>query len=198
MYDFLLGDNFDTQLNVGGGGENSRLTNYAAFMLGIVLPDSYSQSLANNYKWHSKVLNFHHENFQHPSNESSSDDTSNAMRDENGPHVVSDNSTKENTYFSKNVIRLFYLSYIIWFLNYKQESLHQKTCQTQTNSHECTANSFDMTEQVSLNFTLCCTSKKNDECIYSCPGKFIYLHINSYFHSSTKNYIQKYRNFDLL
>ena len=113
MYDFLLGDNFDTQLNVGGGGENSRLTNYAAFMLGIVLPDSYSQSLANNYKWHSKVLNFHHENFQHPSNESSSDDTSNAMRDENGPHVVSDNSTKENTYFSKNVIRLFYLSYII-------------------------------------------------------------------------------------
>jgi len=133
----FMGDNFDTQLNVGGGGENSRLTNYAAFMLGIVLPDSYSQSLANNYKWHSKVLNFHHENFQHPSNESSSDDTSNGMKDENGPHV---------------------------------ESLHQKTCQTQTNSHECTANSFDMTEQVSLNFTLCCTSKKNDECIYSCPG----------------------------
>ena len=54
-----LGDNFDTQLNVGGGGESSRLTNYAAFMLGIVLPDSYSQSLANNYEWQSKVLNFH-------------------------------------------------------------------------------------------------------------------------------------------
>ena len=28
-------------------------------MLGIVLPDSYSQSLANNYEWQSKVLNFH-------------------------------------------------------------------------------------------------------------------------------------------
>ena len=52
-----LGDNFDTQLNVGGG--NSQLTNYSAFMLGIVLPDSYSQSLANDYKWHSKVLHFH-------------------------------------------------------------------------------------------------------------------------------------------
>ena len=58
-----LGDNFDTQLNVGGGGENSQLTNYAAFMLGIVLPDSYSQSLANNYKWHSKVLHFHQPKF---------------------------------------------------------------------------------------------------------------------------------------
>ena len=60
---FQLGDNFDTQLNVGGGGESSRLTNYAAFMLGIVLPDSYSQSLANNYKWQSKVLNFRRPKF---------------------------------------------------------------------------------------------------------------------------------------
>ena len=65
---FQLGDNFDTQLNVGGGGESSRLTNYAAFMLGIVLPDSYSQSLANNYKWQSKVLNFRRPKFLfHPS-----------------------------------------------------------------------------------------------------------------------------------
>ena len=54
-----VGDNFDTQLSVGGSGGNSRLTNYTAFMLGIVLPDSYSQSLANNYEWQSKVLNFH-------------------------------------------------------------------------------------------------------------------------------------------
>ena len=54
-----VGDSFDTQLSVGGSGENSRLTNYTAFMLGIVLPDSYSQSLANNYEWQSKVLNFH-------------------------------------------------------------------------------------------------------------------------------------------
>lgn len=54
-----VGDNFDTQLSVGGSGENSLLTNYTAFMLGIVLPDSYSQSLANNYEWQSKVLNFH-------------------------------------------------------------------------------------------------------------------------------------------
>lgn len=51
-----------------------------------------------------------------------------------------------------------------------------------------------MTEQVSLNFTLCCTSKKNDECISSCPGKYIFPHLDSYFSS----YIQKYRNFDLL
>ena len=72
-----LGDNFDTQLNVKGGGESSRLTNYAAFMLGIVLPDSYSQSLANNYKWQSKVINFHRPKFPfHPSlhkSETSSD-----------------------------------------------------------------------------------------------------------------------------
>ena len=87
----MLGDNFDTQLNVGGGGENSRLTNYAAFMLGIVLPDSYSQSLANNYKWHSKVLNFHHTNFhlQHSSNDRNSEDTSSHIKNENESHVVS-------------------------------------------------------------------------------------------------------------
>jgi len=82
----FMGDNFDTQLNVGGGGESSRLTNYAAFMLGIVLPDSYSQSLANNYKWHSKVLNFQLDNFQHPSNESCSDDTSNTIKNEGDSH----------------------------------------------------------------------------------------------------------------
>ena len=87
----MLGDNFDTQLNVGGGGENSRLTNYAAFMLGIVLPDSYSQSLANNYKWHSKVLNFHHTNFrlQHSSNDSNIEDTSSHIINESKSHVVS-------------------------------------------------------------------------------------------------------------
>ena len=92
-YHLCLGDNFDTQLNVGGGGESSRLTNYAAFMLGIVLPDSYSQSLANNYKWHSKVLNFQLDNFQHPSNESCSDDTSNAIKNEGESHEVGDTST---------------------------------------------------------------------------------------------------------
>ena len=59
LFYISIGDNFDTQLSVGGSGENSRLTNYTAFMLGIVLPDSYSQSLANNYEWQSKVLNFH-------------------------------------------------------------------------------------------------------------------------------------------
>ena len=59
LFHISIGDNFDTQLSVGGSGENSRLTNYTAFMLGIVLPDSYSQSLANNYEWQSKVLNFH-------------------------------------------------------------------------------------------------------------------------------------------
>ena len=95
----FLGDNFDTQLNVGGGGESSRLTNYAAFMLGIVLPDSYSQSLANNYKWHSKVLNFQLDNFQHPSNESCSDDTSNAIKNEGESHEVGNIITRKEMIF---------------------------------------------------------------------------------------------------
>ena len=89
-------------------------------MLGIVLPDSYSQSLANNYKWHSKVLNFYHENFQHPSNEGYSDDTSNANKNETESHVVSDSTRTQNGFCLdkfKPKINSYYNSWIICRLN---------------------------------------------------------------------------------
>ena len=159
----LIGDSFDTQLSDGGSGENSRLTNYTAFMLGIVQPDSYSQSLANNYEWQSKVLNFHQHEVAYflPSQHVQGGPLKKILQQEKVLNMLIPIGIRLCIlFFAAEEVMIIYLIFI--YLNGNKDANDHNSTQDRTDTYSDSSDGLESSHHNYINYTLCCTSKSSE------------------------------------
>ena len=128
-------------------------------MLGIVLPDSYSQSLANNYEWQSKVLNFHQHEVAYflPSQHVQEGPLTNILQQEKVLYMLI--FVRQASFNFCSGASDDYLSVFV-YQNCEKDD-HNST-QDRTDTYHDSSDRLESSHHNYINYTLCCTSKSND------------------------------------
>ena len=131
-------------------------------MLGIVLPDSYSQSLANNYEWQSKVLNFHqHENaYFLPSQHVQGGPPKKILQQEKVLDMLIPIQITLYKLFLAEEVMIIYLFFV--YQNWEKDANDYNSTQDGTDTHTDSSDRVESSHHNYINYTLCCTSKSNE------------------------------------